>query len=179
VRVPPGASVDVSAERPFGRLRAPIRRLAVAALGLLDEGACELSIALVGDEEIRRLNASYRGKDATTDVLAFSQREGPDMAASGALLGDVVISIPTAERQAHARRTPLERELAELLVHGILHLLGFDHERSRADARRMFARQREIVAGLERRGWRHPSGSRKLVDRGDETRTRPRGMPSR
>jgi rRNA maturation RNase YbeY len=141
-------SVDVSAARGFGRHRAAVRRAARAALSFACEGPCELSVALVGDDEMRRLNASYRGKDRTTDVLAFSQQEGPG-APTSPLLGDVVVSIPAAERQARERRHTLERELAELLVHGILHLLGYDHERSSADARRMFARAREVMAAVE------------------------------
>jgi len=171
--------VDVSAVRPFGGLRTRVRRLARAALERVSEGPCELSVALVGDDEMRRLNAAYRGKDRTTDVLAFSQRDGIGDTAPASLLGDVVISIPVAERQARERGTPLERELAELLAHGILHLHGYDHERSRADARRMFERQREVLAALEQKVWRDPSGSRKLPEKSDGKRTRARRKPSR
>ncbi|MBY0273988.1 rRNA maturation RNase YbeY [Candidatus Binatia bacterium] len=113
----------------------------------MGERGSELSVALVRDDEMHRLNRDYRGKDRTTDVLAFALREGE---ATGTqqpgLLGDVVISVPTAERQARERGHATERELAELLLHGILHLLGYDHERTPAEARRMFAKQRALLA---------------------------------
>ncbi|HEY8518231.1 MAG TPA: rRNA maturation RNase YbeY [Candidatus Binatia bacterium] len=129
-----------------------LRRIARESLRHMGEHGTELSIALVGDEEMHRLNRDFRGKDRTTDVLAFAQREGEGVQApldgAPALLGDVVISLPTAERQAAERGHALERELTELLVHGILHLLGYDHERSPAEARRMFGKQRELVQAV-------------------------------
>jgi len=142
--------VSVTAAHGYGRHAALLRRLARASLRHLGEDGSELSLALVGDEEMQRLNRDYRGKDRTTDVLAFAQREGePNAVAAHGLLGDVVISVPTAMRQAFERSHSVERELAELLVHGILHLLGYDHERSPAEARKMFAKAREVVAAIE------------------------------
>jgi probable rRNA maturation factor len=152
MRSPRDITVDVSASRGFGSHRIPVRRLAREILSMACEGPGELSVVLVDDVEMRRLNATYRGKDRTTDVLAFSQREGPNAGAEPSLLGDVVISVPVAGQQARERGTDLEREFAALLVHGILHLLGYDHERSPAEARRMFARTRELMAGLAERG---------------------------
>jgi probable rRNA maturation factor len=132
-----------------------VRRVARASLRHLGEQGCELSIALVGDEEMRRLNRGWRGKDRTTDVLSFSLREGdgepPAAAGLARALGDVVLAVPTAERQARQRGHALERELAELLVHGVLHLLGYDHERSPAEARRMYGKQREVLAAIGER----------------------------
>lgn len=137
------------AARGFGRHAAPLRRLAHAALDVLGEHGSELSIALVDDAEMQRLNRDFRAKDRTTDVLAFALREGETTAVQEpGLLGDVVVSVPTAERQGRERGHGLERELAELLVHGILHLLGYDHERSPAEARRMFAAQRRVLAAI-------------------------------
>ena len=134
----------------MGRHARPLRRLARAALGALGEYGTELSVAVVDDAEMQRLNRDYRRKDRTTDVLAFAQREGePNAVVAHGLLGDVVISVPTAERQASERGHSLDHELCELLVHGILHLLGYDHERSPAEARRMFAKAREVVAAIE------------------------------
>jgi probable rRNA maturation factor len=107
----------------------------------------ELSILLVSDAEIRRLNRAWRGKDRATDVLSFAQREGAGGAPDG-LLGDVVISVDTAKRQAAARGATLPREGERLLIHGLLHLLGYDHERSAAEARRMRARERTLERWL-------------------------------
>jgi len=104
-------------------------------------------VALVDDSTMQALNAQWRGKDRPTDVLAFAQREG-EAQHDSTLLGDVVLSIPTAKRQAEKRGHSLDREITELLVHGILHLLGYDHERSPAEARRMYARTREVLASL-------------------------------
>jgi rRNA maturation RNase YbeY len=107
----------------------------------------ELSILLVSDGEMRKLNRDYRGKDRPTDVLAFAQREGAGGAPAG-LLGDVVVSVDTARRQAAERRATLSREAERLLVHGVLHLLGYDHERSAVEARRMQRRERALARRL-------------------------------
>ena len=123
-------------------------RLAAVALRVLEaEGAdaCELSIAVTDDETVRALNREYAGEDAVTDVLSFSQREGEEFVAppEGApALGEVVIAYPQAERQAAG---PVEREIERLLVHGVLHLLGYDHA-EREEARRMRERE-EALAG--------------------------------
>ncbi len=105
----------------------------------------ELSISLVDDETIHALNRDYRHKDRPTDVLAFAMREGPYAEHAGALLGDVVISLDTAARQARAHARPLDAEVLMLLAHGLLHLLGFDH-RSRTEERRMAARTDALIA---------------------------------
>jgi probable rRNA maturation factor len=97
----------------------------------------ELSIALVSDREIRRLNRRWRNENRPTDVLSFPMDEG------GAL-GDVVISIDTARRQAKEGGWPLATELRRLLAHGILHCRGYDHE-SPGDARRMAAAERRLL----------------------------------
>jgi probable rRNA maturation factor len=120
-------------------LRSRARRL----LSALDQARSELSIALVEDAEIARLNESWRGRTRPTDVLAFSLLEGEHAARRGALLGDVVIGIETAERQARRRRRPQADEVARRLIHGTLHLLGFDHQRA-AEARAMRAEERRL-----------------------------------
>ena len=116
---------------------------------------CELSLTLISDENIRTLNRKYRKKDRATDVLSFSQIEErgsspPDPLTipnnPGMLLGDVVISIDTALAQARTYRVSPRERLRTLLIHGFLHLLGYDHERSPAEARKMFARERELAA---------------------------------
>lgn len=92
----------------------------------------EVSVTFVSDEDIHALNLEYRGVDKPTDVLSFAQREGEDQFSFPAelleLLGDIVISMPTALRQAQEYGHSLRREVAFLLVHGFLHLLGYDHQ---------------------------------------------------
>jgi probable rRNA maturation factor len=106
-----------------------------------------VSVVLCDDPTIQGLNAKFRAKNRPTDVLSFSMLEGEPVAGQGTLLGDIVISIPTATRQAAARSVPVTRELSELLAHGLLHLLGFDH-RNRVEERRMNAQVRYLMAGL-------------------------------
>ena len=103
------------------------RLLRSRAAALLRAAGCpraELSVALTDDAGIAELNAAHRGRRGPTDVLAFSLLEGEHAEHSGRLLGDVVISLDTALRQARARRRSLDDEVARLLVHGTLHLLG-------------------------------------------------------
>ena len=90
----------------------------------------EVSILLVNDAKIRKLNRQYRNIDAATDVLSFPQNDGEDAEFVSHMLGDVVISVETAKHQAAEHRFSLEQELVLLLIHGILHLFGYDHERS-------------------------------------------------
>ena len=99
----------------------------------------ELSVLLCDDSMIQELNRRFRQVDRPTDVLAFSMAEGEQIAGSSSLLGDVVISLATASRQATANKQDLLAEVTLLLAHGLLHLLGFDH-RTRAQKRRMNAR---------------------------------------
>jgi probable rRNA maturation factor len=132
--------------------RAPAlaRRLGRAAERLLDRlrlAGAELSILLVSDREMRTLNRRWRGADRPTDVLAFAQREGDGEAPDG-VLGDVVISVDTARRQAAEHGQALAHEGERLLIHGLLHLLGYDHERSAAEARRMQRRERALARWL-------------------------------
>jgi probable rRNA maturation factor len=107
------------------------------------EAGAELSVLLTDDAGIQQLNRDFRRKDRPTDVLAFAQREG--RLAAGDLLGDVVVSIPTARRQAEAQGHPLLVEVSMLLAHGILHLLGWDHDTPARD-RRMRAETARLCA---------------------------------
>lgn len=106
----------------------------------------ELSVLLTDDETIRDLNRRYRDVDAPTDVLAFPQEAGDSdpVGPWEAVLGDVVISVETAERQAAERKWPTERELEMLLAHGILHLLGYNDETPEA-REKMMARTHQLL----------------------------------
>ncbi|MBN2498991.1 MAG: rRNA maturation RNase YbeY [Deltaproteobacteria bacterium] len=127
--------------------RIALLRRARRLLGELGLQRSELSVLLTDDREIAELNARYRSREGPTDVLSFSQQEG-GAPLHPELLGDVVISLETAARQASARRRPLLDELTELLVHGVLHLAGREHEgvsRKRASAMR---REQQRLARL-------------------------------
>jgi probable rRNA maturation factor len=92
--------------------------------------AAELSVVITDDAHIRVLNRDYRKKDRATDVLSFAMREGegPGVIGEREMLGDVIISVPTAARQAKRAKKSLDEELTMLLAHGLLHLLGYDHQ---------------------------------------------------
>jgi probable rRNA maturation factor len=127
-------------------IRADLRKL----LSITGQQNAEVSVLLVGDKAMRSLNRRYRGKDRTTDVLSFPLREGPFTRIQPHILGDIVLSLPAAARQAKAAGEPCHSEIGRLLVHGYLHLLGYDHERSRAEARRMDGRERRLRKALQR-----------------------------
>lgn len=114
-----------------------------------DPGCLEVSVLFTDDEEIRALNREYRGADRPTDVLSFPLRESrgeePEIAEEiegPELLGDIVISVDTAARQAKEFGENIEEELARLLCHGMLHLLGFDHMTPEDEARMMEIQER-------------------------------------
>jgi probable rRNA maturation factor len=110
-----------------------------------------LSVALTNDREIHELNRVFRNRDQPTDVLAFAMREGEQAGARPVgddqplleILGDVVISVETARRQASSRGHDLEREVRELLAHGLLHLVGFDHQ-TKEESRAMGTQVRRL-----------------------------------
>jgi probable rRNA maturation factor len=104
---------------PAARVRSLLARAARAARTQGDE----VSVLFCADARMRTLNRRYRSKDRSTDVLAF-----PAGDAAGGFLGDIVISVPYAEREARRRAEPRAREIDRLLVHGLLHLMGYDHE---------------------------------------------------
>lgn len=107
----------------------------------------EVSVLIVDDEQIRRLNRDYLGKDRPTNVISFSMQEGEGAGVQPLLMGDVVISAQTAARDAAEAGVCFESELYFLLLHGILHLFGYDHERgTEEEARRMEEKEREVFA---------------------------------
>jgi probable rRNA maturation factor len=113
--------------------------------------AVELGVVLADEATVRDLNRLYRGKDEPTDVLSFGALEGeaflasPDEAPS---LGEVVICLPLAESQASVAGGAAAGAVAHLLTHGLLHLLGYDHEDDEAESQRMKAREDELLASL-------------------------------
>lgn len=116
------------------------RRAAKAALAAAAAGPAQVSLALADDAAIRILNRDYRGKDKPTNVLSFESGDQP-------FLGDVVLALETVLNEAREQGKPPADHLAHLVVHGVLHLLGHDHE-SRTDARRMELMEVEVLAGL-------------------------------
>ncbi len=130
-----------------------IAGLAFKIAGL--EENIEVSSVFCGDKRMKDLNKIYRKKDKTTDVLSFSAREQskgekpfilPEKEAF--FLGEIFISIPEARRQSHKYGESLDIVLAKLLIHGILHLAGYDHEKNETDAKKMLALQEEIFNKL-------------------------------
>ncbi len=116
------------------------------ALGLPDS---ELAVTVVGDRSIRTLNRDYLGKDHPTNVISFAMNEGECSGLNPDVLGDVVISAATAEREALEAEIPFFHRLSFLLLHGILHLAGYDHERSgQEEAARMEDKEAELFALL-------------------------------
>ncbi len=110
----------------------------------------ELSILVVDDAQIRTLNRDYLKRDRPTNVISFAMQEGEGAGIQPDVLGDVVISADTASRDAEEAGLSFESELHFLLLHGILHLLGYDHERgSQEEARQMEAKEREIFAMVQ------------------------------
>jgi probable rRNA maturation factor len=142
-----------------GVSRLDVVRRARAMLEALQMSNSELSIVLTGDDQIQKLNRIYRKKNRPTDVLAFAQREGEHGDRAGRLLGDVVVSIPTAGRQAEAAGRDLGSELTMLLAHGLLHLLGWDHDTPAKDRAMRRETDRLCAAAVAARSRRTP-GSR-------------------
>ena len=156
-----------------------MRSDAVRLMQALGLDTCELSLMIVDDPAMRILNRRFRMKDRPTDVLSFPQLDehGDNYAVQTTrrprtLLGDVVISMDTALRQARRLRVAPAVRLRTLLIHGLLHLLGYDHERSPAEAQRMFARERELAAKL-------PQAMRAVGARGALPRRRRRPRAAR
>jgi probable rRNA maturation factor len=125
-------------------------KIAQAILALVGEAEAELSVALIGNAEMQKLNAKYRRKDYPTDVLSFPM-EGT-LPSPTRLLGDVIISVEKAREQAKERGRTRDEEIVTLLIHGIVHLLGYDHERSAKDARSMKRLENKIHRALCEQG---------------------------
>jgi probable rRNA maturation factor len=154
----------MTAHKIYVNIEAPYRRRltqkwlrAAAANVLAAEGVerpAELSLTVTDDETVRRLNRQYRVIDKTTDVLSFALTENVAdttfvTPSDGMLhLGEVIVSYPTAQVQAKEHNHPIEREIVWLLVHGILHLLGYDHQNDATEAR-MRQREKAIMKEID------------------------------
>ena len=128
-----------------------VRRTAERLLVLTGMPDAELSLLLADDKQIAELNSSWRRKNGPTNVLAFSLTEGPDSAMALNMLGDIVISVEIASREAEKAGLSLHSHLQELLVHGFLHLIGYDHEKSGSEAVRMHNKERELLQELTKK----------------------------
>jgi probable rRNA maturation factor len=128
--------------------RRKIRRELNRALLLLGCQTAEVSILFVGDRKMRSLNFRFRQKDKTTDVLSFPMSGGQN-AVAGSVLGDIVVSVPRAALQARQYDVPLHDEMLRLLLHGLLHLLGYDHEINEYQKRRMKKKEKELFDAVK------------------------------
>jgi probable rRNA maturation factor len=122
-----------------------IQEKAKAVLNALDCPEAELSILIVDDPQIAVFNKQYLNRKGPTNVIAFPMRDGPYGNITPQLLGDIVISVETADREGKRVGSGMEERLTQLLVHGILHLLGYDHETSDQDAQEMEEKSDEIL----------------------------------
>jgi len=122
---------------------------ALAVCGKAVSGAkAELSLVLADNAALRELNREFRGQDKPTNVLSFPASEKPQPGAPMVLLGDVVLAYETVAREAQVQGKSLAEHTAHMVVHGVLHLLGFDHERGGSEAERMEALETQILAKL-------------------------------
>jgi probable rRNA maturation factor len=158
IRVESDASGDWDSNIPWPEIAAEAVPAAIAAsrhAGLIESGLCvEISVKFTDDNEVRSLNAGYRGKDKPTNVLSFPMFEAElldslVMADGGeVLLGDIVLAAGICAREAEEKGIPVRDHAVHLVVHGTLHLLGYDHEQGEAEAVAMEEVEREALAAL-------------------------------
>lgn len=140
--------MDILIEDRQNRYRIAQKKIKKKAKTILDALECpdgELSILIVDDPEIAKINETYLGRSGPTNVIAFPMQEGPFREINPNLLGDVVISLDTAAREAQQDRISVESRFDQLLVHGILHLFGFDHERTPEQAKDMMIKEEKLL----------------------------------
>lgn len=144
-------AIDISAEsegwEKIPDLEACVRRAAEAAMLDGEAPPSEISVVLSDDEHIRELNKHHRGMDKPTNVLSFPAARVKTPAGAPRILGDIVIAYETVAREAAEESKTLQNHLSHLVVHGVLHLLGYDHE-DEDEAEMMEARERQILAKL-------------------------------
>jgi probable rRNA maturation factor len=127
-----------------------IRQTAKVILNALDCPDAELSILIVDDHQIAQLNQQHLKRKGPTNVIAFPMREGHFSEITPHLLGDVVISVETAEQEGQYAGIGLQKRFNQLLIHGILHLLGYDHENTESEAREMEKKAKELIQIIDR-----------------------------
>jgi probable rRNA maturation factor len=130
--------------------RKKLRQTAKAILNALDCPDAELSILILDDQQIAELNRKFLNRKGPTNVIAFPMQEGQFSEIAPNLLGDVVISVETAQQEAQRAGLRMEDRFNQLLIHGILHLLGYDHAETKSEARRMENKSREILKIIEK-----------------------------
>ena len=139
-------SEDWSAYPEVGSLLVRAACTAVEIAGLPAGAGAELSVVLGSDDFVRQLNRTYRGRDSATNVLSFPQ-QAPVDGAERALIGDIALAFETVAREAAATKKPLQHHAAHLVIHGLLHLFGYDHETDRK-ATRMEDMERAVLDAL-------------------------------
>jgi probable rRNA maturation factor len=127
-----------------------LRRILDKILKHLNLEDSEISFLFVDDEDIKKINHQYLNRDYPTNVIAFSMREGEFGDVNPHILGDVVISVETALRDAKKENIRFEDGLDYLMIHGILHLLGYDHEKSEIESRKMKEKEKEIFFEIKK-----------------------------
>lgn len=137
---------DASWQPDSAQIEAVVRRAAVAALDGVSRPA-SLNVLLTGDAEMAELNARWRGKDGPTNVLSFPSDDVAALPGEPLFLGDIAVARETLEREAHRDKVPFTDHLAHLIVHGVLHLRGYDHE-TEQEAIEMESRETALLAAL-------------------------------
>ncbi|MBL6972288.1 MAG: rRNA maturation RNase YbeY, partial [Desulfobacterales bacterium] len=130
------------------RYKIPLKKIqkkAQAVLSALDCPDGELSLLVVDDPQIAKLNKKYLNRNGPTNVIAFPMRQGEFANLTPQLLGDVVISVETAAREAKKSGISMQERFTQLLVHGVLHLFGYDHEENKQQARKMEEKSNELI----------------------------------
>ena len=134
------------------RYKIPLKKIQKKARAILSALDCpdgELSLLVVDDPQIAKLNRQYLNRHGPTNVIAFPMRQGEFSNLTPQLLGDVVISVETAASEAKNSGISMQERFTQLLVHGVLHLFGYDHEESKQQARRMEEKSNELIKLLD------------------------------
>ena len=151
--------IHPEAEKEFPDIKEFLKNVLKKSLNYIKETEkddfFEISVSIVNDEEIQKINWNYRKKDKPTDVLSFSQIEGedfPKIKHQPLILGDILISYETCKRQSIEYEHSFYEELLRLVVHGLYHLLGYDHERSQEEEKIMQEKEQKLIEYIKKQG---------------------------